>query len=260
MSPTKKIIIANWKANPTSLDQAKSLFEATVKAATQYPSVQTVVCPPFVYLEELSTWLKSQAGDKTVSLGVQDVWEAAGPFTGEISPEMVRGLGVQYVLVGHSDRRYKLGESDELINRKLKAALQAGITPVLLVGEKEAEDYRQDILIDQMARDLEGLNAEEVAKVLVAYEPVWAISTSANSRPDTPENTLEAIGMIKEILHKNWQLNADQLQILYGGSVNETNAVNFLSHPEIAGAVIGGASLKPEEFAHILQLVNNVQK
>ncbi|MBI4120388.1 MAG: triose-phosphate isomerase [Parcubacteria group bacterium] len=253
-----KTIIANWKANPTTLDQAKELFSAEVEAAAKYPNIQTIICPPFVFLEELSKLLTTNYSLPTLSLGAQDIfWQKSGPFTGEISTDMLKNFGVTYVLVGHSDRRYILGESDEIINKKVRAALEAEITPVLLVGEREKSDVREDVLVDQLSRDLEGLTADQVSKILIAYEPVWAISTGPNAQPDTPENTLEAVAIIRGILSKNYSLlTTNYPLILYGGSVTEKNAADFLSHPEIGGAVIGAASLREEEFAKILELVS----
>ena len=123
MSVTKqKIIIANWKANPVSLKEAQDLFAIEATEASRYPTIKTVICPPFIYLEELSKMLKKDFNKTAIDLGVQDLWEASGPFTGEISPEMVHELGVRYVLIGHSDRRYIFGDDDEMINRKLRSA------------------------------------------------------------------------------------------------------------------------------------------
>ena len=249
-----KIIIANWKANPTTLEKAQELFTAEASEASKHSKVKTVICPPFVYLEELAKSLKANFFDSSISLGVQDIWESAGPFTGEISPEMITDFGVHYALIGHSDRRYTFRESDDLINRKVAAALESIITPVLLVGEKERGDYREDILIDQLIRDLAGLNSAEVAKVLFVYEPVWAISTAANGHPDTPANAVQAVEMIRDILFKNWNLDREKIKVLYGGSVNEHKALNFLERPEINGTVVGGASLHPEKFGHILKI------
>ncbi len=259
-----KIIIANWKANPTTLDEAIELFNAEVTAAQKYPSVQTVICPPFVYLEELSKQAISSkliSSKQEVSLGSQDVfWEnppaGGGPFTGEISTEMLKNFGVTHVLVGHSDRRYVLGETDEIINKKVKAALEAGIIPILLVGERNKGDDRKAVLEEQLSKDLADLATSQVGNILIAYEPVWAVSTSPNAQPDTPENTLEAIGFINNFLAINYKLEA--ISCLYGGSVTEQNVADFLKYPEIGGAVIGGASLRKKEFANILNIVSGL--
>ncbi len=241
-----KIIIANWKMNPAKLDEAQDLFAAEVKSAGEYASITSVICPPVIFIEELSKIDREH-------LGAQDIfWEGSGPYTGEISPDMLKNFGVTHVLVGHSDRRYKIGETDEVINKKIKAALAAGITPVLLVGERNRGDDRKKILEDQITADLNGLNAGEVSKILITYEPVWAISTAPGAEPDTPENTLGAIKIIKDFLAISYKLSATGC--LYGGSVNEKNVADFLKYPEISGAVIGGASLHKQEFAEISKI------
>lgn len=265
-----KTLIANWKANPSTLTEAQELFRAEVVEAAKYKNIRTVICPPFVYLEEL-------AKIDSTKLGAQDIfWEKSGPYTGEASTphlfetglrqgsqnlsqkgagstEMLKNFGVVHVLVGHSDRRYKIGETDEMINKKIKAALGAGIVPVLLVGEKSREEDRRQVLEKQLLLDLDRLDSGQVSKVLIAYEPVWAISTTPGAEPDTPENTLEAIKIIDNFITINYKLETKNY--LYGGSVTEKNVADFLSHPEISGAVIGGASLRKDEFARIVRIV-----
>lgn len=252
-----KIIIANWKANPASLKEAQDLFKAELAASQKY-QVETVICPPFVFLEELAKLLPADFSGRA-SLGVQDVWESAGPFTGEISPEMASGLGARFVLVGHSDRRYVLGENDEMINKKVLASLEAGMTPILLVGEKDRqEENSAKILPNQLTQDLAGLRLEDIAKVWIAYEPVWAISTNPQSQPAAPFDAVEAITMIREIIFKKWSISKSGMRVLYGGSVNDANITQFLEHPEIDGAVVGAASLKPEEFSRLLKAVSQM--
>lgn len=245
-----KIIIANWKTNPSTLAEAQELFRAEVIEAAKYKNIRTVICPPLVYIEEL-------AKIDNTNLGAQDIfWEKSGPFTGEISTEMLKNFGVSHVLIGHSDRRYKIGETDEVINKKTKAALEAGIMPVLLVGERNRNDDRRAVLEKQLSLDFDGLDSGQVSKVLIAYEPVWAISTTPGAEADTPENTLEAVEIIKEFLFGNWELGIGNPLVLYGGSVTAKNVADFLLHLEISGAVIGGASLRKDEFAEILRIVS----
>lgn len=240
-------MIANWKMNPQTLDEAQELFNFETAESEKYQNLKTIICPPFVYLEELA-----KSGED--NLGTQDMfWEEKGPFTGEISGEMLKNLGIGYTLVGHSDRRYVMGETDEMINKKIKAALNENIIPVLLVGERSKTENQKQILTDQLTADLSGLNKDEIKKVWIAYEPVWAISTNKDAEADSPENTLEAIKLIDEFLLGNYDSQA--AGYLYGGSVNEKNVADFLSHPEISGAVIGGASIRKDEFAGILKLV-----
>jgi triosephosphate isomerase (TIM) len=244
-----KFIIANWKAHPDTSEDAKSLFEFEIAEAAKYSNVRTVICPPAMFLKELAK-MRHETSDKgQAQMGSQDVfWDESEIF----EPQK---LGINYVLVGHSSRRYPPtgeGENDVVINKKIKAALLADIIPILLVGEREKSDDRKLVLSEQLMADLLGLTKEEISKILIAYEPVWAISTNPNAEADTPEKTLEAIGIINEILSKTYNLKP--ITYLYGGSVNSNNIASFLSYPEISGAVIGAASLRKEEFAKMLEI------
>ncbi len=256
-----KTIIANWKMSPATPQEAQELFKFTMEQVSHLKreDLEVVVCPPFVFIEELAKTLdENNSRDGKISLGAQDIfWEAKGAYTGEVSTTMLKNFNITHVLIGHSDRRYVIGESDEIINKKLKATLNAGIKPVLLIGEREVGDIKEDILIDQVSRDLEGLTASQVSQIMFAYEPVWAISTNPGAKPDTPENASQTIRFINNILVKNYQLESQPF--LYGGSVNEKNVSSFLSQPEINGAVIGGASLRKEEFANMLKIVSLIQ-
>ncbi len=251
-----KLIIANWKAHPSTLTEAQELFRAEIIEAAKYKNIQTIICPPTAFLEELS----KIDGER---LGMQDFDEK----------RILKNASFTHALVGHSDRRYPPvggGETDELINKKIKAALEAEVIPVLLVGEKNRGDDRRQVLEKQLSLDLDGLDPGQISKVLIAYEPVWAISTTPDAspsatfvpkvvlgKPDTPESTLEALKMISEFLSTNYQLPTTNY--LYGGSVTEKNVADFLSHPEISGAVIGGASLRKDEFAEILRIVSEIE-
>lgn len=251
-----KIIIANWKMSPATLEEAKDLFSFVVSKVSQLnaDNLQVIVCPPFVFIEELYKMLDA-SHPSGLGLGAQDIfWESSGAYTGEISTEMLKNFKISHVLIGHSDRRYVLGESDETINKKIKAALTSGIKPVLLVGERETDDIREDVLVDQISRDLEGLTANEVSQILFAYEPVWAISTNPGAKADTPENALAAVKFIAQVLARSWKLEAGSY--LYGGSVNQQNINSFLNQPGIIGAVVGGASLRKEEFGKILEIAS----
>lgn len=255
-----KIVIANWKANPATLDEAQEIFGAAITSAKKYEKIKTIICPPFVFLEELAKLVYFYDNNQPVNtfLGAQDIfWGKTGPYTGEIPAEMLRQFGVSHVLIGHSDRRYTIGESDEVINKKIKAALGAEITPILLVGEKERTDAREDVLVDQLSRDLEGISPDQITNILIAYEPVWAISTQKDSQPDTPESALEAVKIIKKIIAKNYKI--ETINCLYGGSVNENNVDDYLKYPEMVGAVIGGASLRKDEFGGILKVVSEIE-
>ena len=215
-----KIIIANWKNNPSTLAEAKELFNSEIESAKKYSNVQTIILPSDKFLEQL---------------------------TGS-------AMRTDYVLVGHSSRREE-GETDEIINKKLKIALEGQIIPILFVGEREGES-RENVLTAQLTKDLAGLSVEQISKILFTYEPVWAISTNPGGHPDTPENALAAIRFINDFLTKNYKLKT--INYLYGGSVNEKNVGDFLQHPEISGAVIGQASLNPNQFEKILEVTSRL--
>ena len=242
-----KIIIANWKEHPATLAEASELFKAEIESAQKYPAVKTVICPPFIFIKELSKLLRPITYHPSPityhpspTLGAQDI------------SEDVLGLCVSHVLVGHSDRRYGAGETDEIVNQKLKSALTQNITPILLVGEKEKTDSRENTLEKQLTRGLEGLALEQINRILIAYEPVWAISTSADATACSPEHAVSAIQFIQRFITHTY--NSPSITCLYGGSVNSENIKSFLEHPEISGAVLGAASLKSDEFEEILRV------
>lgn len=253
----KKIIAANWKMNPKTAQEAEDIVKYLIENF-EPRDVQLIIFPPFLYFCHLRDELGKDA-DK-FDWGAQDIfWENSGAYTGEISPSMLKSFWVEYVLVGHSERRLNLGETDEIINKKVKAALKNDIRPILLVGEKEKDDFAQDILIDQLTRGLDGISKEDLAKVIVVYEPVWAISTNKNAEADDPDNTIEKVRMIKDILVKiSDEVTASKINILYGGSVNSKNIGSFLERPEIGGAVVGGASIKKEEFLEMLKIIEKL--
>jgi triosephosphate isomerase (TIM) len=242
----KKMIIANWKMNPQTWAEAQEILESVDSHLREnnLEDLDLVICPPFVFIEDISKILNSQ-----ISLGAQDIAaEDAASQTGEISGEMLSRLSVRYVIIGHSERRWKLGESDEVVNRKLKMVLQSGMTPIVCLGEKVRDENFKDFLREQIEKTFTGLSSEEISKCLIAYEPVWAISTNPDARPDTPESALESIVYIKEVLKVD-------VKVLYGGSVNSKNAKDFLSQSEIAGVLVGSASVNKEEFNRILSLI-----
>ena len=243
-----KIIIANWKNHPATSEEAKELFNAESQLAEKYSNVKTIICPPEEFLSEISQLSTTNYKLKTIP-GSQDVfWSVGGD-----------NLGVQYALVGHSDRRYPPaggGDSDEIINQKIKTALATKVVPILLVGEKEKGDKQKAILEEQLTKGLAGLSPEDMDSVLICYEPVWAISTQVASEPDSPQNTLLAGDTINEFLRS--MFGSARSGILYGGSVTADNVADFLKHPEIIGAVVGAASLDPAEFAKLLETVSQI--
>lgn len=240
-----KILISNWKSNPRDPKSAVKLAKAIDKKVV-------VIAPPFPFLSAVGKVIKKSA------LGAQDLFWADGPFTGEVSAQDLKILKVKYVIVGHSERRKNLKETDEMINLKLKAALQAGLKAVLCVGEpavvrKKGIKEAKKFVKKQLTKDLESLktiNYKLKTNLIIAYEPVWAISTEKGSKPDTPQDAVEMIKFIKEILcSKFYILNP---KVLYGGSVTAKNAGEFLREKSVDGALIGGVSLRPLEFNRII--------
>jgi len=246
----KLLIIANWKCNPTTLEEAKSLFDSVKSGIKNFERVEMVICPPFVYL---ATRDKQQATG--IKLGGQDCfWEEKGAFTGEISPSMLKNLGCQYVIIGHSERR-KLGETDEMINKKIKAAIKAELKPILCIDEteKERKEGRTfKILKNQLERVLKGILDSKfyiLNSIVIAYEPIWAIDSGTPCPPSQAKEVLL-------FLQKSPFLK--EIPILYGGSVNSENAVSFIKKAGFQGLLVGSASLNPEEFIKIIENVSKI--
>jgi len=226
--------------NPASLREVGQLMGSLNKLKIP-KNVSVVICPPFVYLPLIKT---------KIALGAQDIFPGAqGAFTGEVSTVMVSGMGVTYIILGHSERRLYIQEIDELIAKKVKGSVDAGLTTILCVGEsavtrKKGLSASKKFIQGQLSKNLALLKKDERSKVIIAYEPVWAISTMPGAKPDNPEQAAAMIAFIKAITGG---------KVLYGGSVNSKNAIGFLEHPVIDGALVGGASLKPEEFKKIIE-------
>ncbi|RMF43269.1 MAG: triose-phosphate isomerase [Planctomycetota bacterium] len=245
----KYFIAGNWKMN--LLRQSAVDLARGVAAAVEGDQVEVAVCPPFVYLRDVAEALEGSP----VGLGGQNMhYESSGAFTGEISPEMLMDVGCRYVILGHSERREHFHETDALVNRKIKAALQAGLTPIVCVGERleQREAGKTADVIDQQVRgSLADLSPEEAGKLVVAYEPVWAIGTG---RTATPQQAEEVHAQIRELLGSLFTPSvAETIRIQYGGSVKPDNAGDLLAQPNIDGALVGGASLKADSFAAIVR-------
>ena len=246
MAKDKKIIIANWKMNPQTSEEAvrlvKNLFVSRFSKNTEI-----IIAPPFVYLELIKKILP-----KEVKLCAQNLsWAERGAYTGEISGLMIKNLGCDYVIIGHCERRYKIGESDEMINLKLKAALKYGLIPILAVGEKEQNNDIMKILNGQIKSALADIKSSEVGHLIFAYEPVWAIGTGIS---DTPDHALSAALLIRKIIGNLYTPDwASDIPVLYGGSVSGENAADFIAQSGIDGALVGGASLQTEEFIKIIK-------
>lgn len=249
----RPLVAGNWKMNGTLTGAAELVRGILQRAGRILTGVDLLVIPPFTALAEVKKLLASARSP--VALGAQDLhWEQKGPFTGEISGEMLRESGVAYVLVGHSERRTQFGETGGVLHRKLLAALRASLIPILCVGEdlEQREAGRTDAILEaQLGETLLLLTAEEGERTVLAYEPVWAIGTG---RTATPEQAEQAHRHIRGcIAAKHGQRLAGAIRILYGGSVNPENAASLLERPGIDGALVGGASLRAVDFIAIAE-------
>jgi triosephosphate isomerase (TIM) len=249
------LVVGNWKMNGT-IAEARALVTGIRDTLKRPRGVEVAICPPFTALAVVSELLAGTA----IILGAQNChWEVAGAFTGEISPTMLLELGCRYVLVGHSERRREFGEADERINAKVHAALGAGLTPVLCIGET-VDERRQGLTFTtvegQLRAGLAGLGPDAIARTLLAYEPVWAIGTGVNA---TPAQAAEVHGYLRGLLSElASKETASQIRILYGGSVKADNAGALTAEAEIDGALVGGASLNAAGFVAIVK--NAAQK
>lgn len=246
----KKIIVGNWKMNPTSEKEAKVLFRLFSKMfPTRNKNIEVVICPPFVYMPLAKKELK-----KSLVLGSQSIGpEEKGAYTGEVSSSMLIDLGVQYVLVGHSERRM-LGETDSILNKKIKLSLSKDITPILCVGERDRDATHQyfSFIKEQLEKGLVGVNKKSLKDIIIAYEPVWAIGKDA-VRQATPEECQEIVIFIKKVISEFFNTkNIAEIRVLYGGSVDEKNAEIFLKDGGIDGLLVGRASLEPSTFKKII--------
>jgi triosephosphate isomerase len=247
----KKIVAANWKMNMTQAEAAR-FIEAFLVEIGDVSDVEVIIVPPFTAIGKVNEAL-GKAQD--IQVGAQNMhWERNGAFTGEISSAMLRDLFVRYVVLGHSERRALFGETDEIVNRKVRAAHEAGLRPIVCIGETLDQRDRgnvEKILSIQLRGSLAGLEARELQETVVAYEPVWAIGTGRNA---TPAQAQEAHSFIRHTLGEmSDQATADRIRIQYGGSVKPANARELMSQSDIDGALVGGASLDPRSFAQIVK-------
>jgi triosephosphate isomerase len=245
-----KVIAGNWKMFTTQTS-ARQLAAAVAGGVGNDERVRVAVCPPFPYLLPVSDVLRGSR----VALGAQNVYpDKEGAFTGEVSPAMLLDCGCRYAIVGHSERRHILGETDSFINRKVKAALAAGLHVILCVGETLAEreaNRTENVLQTQLTGGLAGLAADVLGNVVIAYEPVWAIGTGRNA---TPEQAQQAHSFIRGRIGESFgEEMAARLAIQYGGSVKPENAASLLGQADVDGALVGGASLKADQFLAIVR-------
>lgn len=247
----RPFVAGNWKMN-TTLSSAQTLAGALkAEFPQELPGVEIAVCPPFPYLSAVASTLAGTG----IRLGAQNAFfEDPGAFTGEVAVEMLQDVGCQYVILGHSERRHVLGETDAIIHRKVQAALRKGIDVILCVGELLGErnaGETESVLNTQMVGALDGIDGAALEHVVLAYEPVWAIGTGITATPEQAEETHQYLrGWLRA--HYNSEI-ADKLRILYGGSVKPDNAATLLKLPNVDGALVGGASLKAEQFVPIVK-------
>ncbi|MDP1538631.1 MAG: triose-phosphate isomerase [bacterium] len=251
----KPLIVANWKINPSTLAEAKRLFNSVAKGIKNIGRTEVVICPPFLYLPTIQ-----QSNISTIKLGAQDCfWEEKGAFTGEISPAMLKDLGVDYVIIGHSERRKYLKETDEKVNKKLRAVLKTGLKAILCVGSIQRGEKGGREMSRQLEKSLVKVKKSDLKNIVFTYEPIWAISTTRGSAVATPENTKDGAIFIKKTLFKLFN-KPPKIKIIYGGSVDSSNIRGFIEGAEMDGVLIGAASLKAEDFIAAVKNIDKLRK
>jgi triosephosphate isomerase (TIM) len=250
----KPLMAGNWKMHHTHLEAIQVVQKLSYRLDnSDYDHCDVVVCPAFTALRSVQTTIDSDR--IAIGLGAQDChWESQGAFTGEVSAPMLAKLGVGFVIVGHSERRELFGETDDVVARKLHAVLASGMLPIVCVGETldERDAGGTDAKVQgQIEAALGGVDADRIAELVVAYEPIWAIGTGRNATPDDADATIATIRAT--VARVAGQPAADRVRILYGGSVKPGNIAALMAEPEIDGALVGGASLDPDEFARLVR-------
>lgn len=245
----KKVIAGNWKMNK-DLYQSQNLVSEIINGLGKDTKAEVIVCPPFTSLSEVSSLLTGTQ----IKLGAQNMYyEESGAFTGEVSADMLKSVGCEYVILGHSERRVIFNEPDELINKKIKAALEKGLKPIFCIGElleQRENGETMQVVSRQVEKGLEGVSAEQMKNLIIAYEPVWAIGTGKTA---TPQQAQEVHSFIRELVAKKFNASvSENLIIQYGGSVKPDNANQLLSQKDIDGALVGGACLKADSFLGII--------
>ena len=241
----KPILAGNWKMNKVR----DEVIQFTLAVTNRLPlNVECIVCAPAIYLRDLV-----KRSPDNLHIGAQNMHEKdSGAYTGEISPMMLKDTGVEYVILGHSERREYFNETDEKINEKIKKALETGLKPIVCVGEKletREAGKTNELLELQVTKAFTGVDIDDPKNVVIAYEPIWAIGTGKSADAKTAE---EACGFIRSVLAKVLSKElADEIRILYGGSVKESNITEYMAQPDVDGALVGGASLKPESFIEL---------
>ena len=249
MTNRRPLIAGNWKMFKTCPEAVETAGQL-VKLLPMTTDIDVMIAPPFTALAQVSDVVRGSC----VSLGAQNLfWEAQGAFTGEISPAMLVSAGCKYVIIGHSERRQYFNETDETVNRRIKAAFDNDLIPVMCVGESEKERESKNtfsVLDKQLKMGLEDFSSDELKKLVIAYEPVWAIGTGKTA---TSEQAQEVHQFLRSVLEKSFgNILAKSIRILYGGSVKPNNIAELMAMPDVDGALVGGASLDPETFSKIV--------
>lgn len=246
---SKKLIVANWKCNPLTSNEAIKIFKSIATKYKNYTKAEVVICPPDIFLKNLLA-LKNK-----LKVGAQNCfWEEKGAYTGEVSAVMLKNMGCQFVIIGHSERRKINKETNEEINKKIIAALQNKLIPILCIGEnREERDHELtfDILEKQIKEGIANLEKTKIVKIVFAYEPIWSIGSGNSANPSQIKEVKNFI--INLLAKKIGKENISKIKILYGGSVNGENTSAYFTEAEMNGVLVGGASLKPEEFAKIIK-------
>lgn len=247
----KKVVAGNWKMNNDLNGSITLISEIKKGFSNNDQNVTAIVCPPFTSLETASALLK----DSNVKLGAQNMYfEESGAFTGEISPSMLKSVGAEYVILGHSERRAIFGESNQVINKKIETAIKFSLKPIFCIGETLEEREKGitfNVIENQIREGLDGLAENEISDMIVAYEPVWAIGTGKNATPDQAQEVHKYIrDLIEKLYSKTF---AQNLVIQYGGSVKPENSKELMTQPDIDGALVGGACLKADSFIKIIE-------
>lgn len=249
----KYLMAGNWKMNMVPSEATEFAKQLTASITEVEDNVEVMIAPPFTALAGVAEAIKGSV----IKLGAQNLNDnEKGAFTGEISAEMLLDLGVEYAIIGHSERRAIYGEKDELINKKVKFALSKGLKPVLCCGEllEERESGKTaEVVTGQLTKNLEGISSDDMKKIVIAYEPVWAIGTGKTATPEIAEETHQ---VIRKLLEKLYSKDvAEEITVQYGGSVKETNVDDLMGQSNIDGALVGGASLKVDSFTRIAKFI-----
>ena len=252
-SARKPVMAGNWKMHHNHFEAIQVVQKLAYRLeADDYDRCDVVVCPTLICLRSVQTVIESDR--MTIGLGAQNCYfEEKGAFTGEVSAPMLAKMNVQYVIVGHSERREIFAETDEMVSKKTRAVLGAGMTPIVCCGETLEEregEHTTEKVSGQIKAAFHGIKSEDIAQCIVAYEPIWAIGTGKTA---TSQEANDTIGVIRSVIREMAGAAADQVRILYGGSVKPSNVTELMSMPEIDGALVGGASLDPDDFAKIIK-------